>query len=248
MRRSIVSILMSAALLAASAVQAQDRPAAAPPAGQPPTPPATAPAPAQRPPSAAGPTASLEVQVVISRYQGEKRVSSLPYALALVANREAAELNIGADVPVPNATFTPMRQEGAPPREPAASTPGAPATPAAPPSDAAARGPAAPTPPRPAQPMTSYSYRTAGTTIRCVASGGAGGEYQVSVSIDESSVLPGDQASRVGSSLDQLPVFRNIRSRNMLLLRDGQTRQYVAASDRVSGEVVRVDVTLREVK
>jgi hypothetical protein len=35
---------------------------------------------------------------------------------------------------------------------------------------------------------------------------------------------------------------------NNLVLRDGQTRQFTAATDRVTGEVVKVDVTLRVVK
>ena len=44
----------------------------------------------------------LEVQVVISRYQGDKRVSSMPYVLVVNANAQAAiELNMGAEVPIP---------------------------------------------------------------------------------------------------------------------------------------------------
>jgi hypothetical protein len=45
-----------------------------------------------------------------------------------------------------------------------------------------------------------------------------------------------------------MPVFRSFRSTNTLVLRDGQTRQFTAATDRVSGEVVRIDVTLNVVK
>jgi hypothetical protein len=41
------------------------------------------------------------------------------------------------------------------------------------------------------------------------------------------------------------PVFRSYESRNTLLLRNGQSRQYIAATDRVSGEIVRIEVTLR---
>jgi hypothetical protein len=39
------------------------------------------------------------------------------------------------------------------------------------------------------------------------------------------------------------PVFRSYESRNTLLLRNGQSRQDIAATDRVSG--VRIEVTLR---
>jgi hypothetical protein len=34
----------------------------------------------------------------------------------------------------------------------------------------------------------------------------------------------------------------------MLVMKDGQTREFTAATDRVSGEVVRISVTLRVVK
>lgn len=43
-------------------------------------------------------------------------------------------------------------------------------------------------------------------------------------------------------------VMRSFRSASTLVLRDGQTRQFTAATDRVNGEVVRIEVTLRVVK
>jgi hypothetical protein len=45
-----------------------------------------------------------------------------------------------------------------------------------------------------------------------------------------------------------MPVFRNFKTRNTLLLQDGQSRRFTAAADRVSGETVQVEVTLRVVK
>jgi hypothetical protein len=44
------------------------------------------------------------------------------------------------------------------------------------------------------------------------------------------------------------PVTRTFQSANTLVLRDGQTRQFTTATDRVSGEMARVDVTVRVVK
>ena len=41
-----------------------------------------------------------------------------------------------------------------------------------------------------------------------------------------------------------VPVFRSFGSSNTLVLRDGQSRQYTAAADRVTGESIRVDVAL----
>ena len=51
-----------------------------------------------------------------------------------------------------------------------------------------------------------------------------------------------------GASATTLPVIRTFRASNNLVLRDGQTRQFSAAADRITGEVVKVDVTLKVAK
>jgi hypothetical protein len=74
---------------------------------------AQAPAPAPvPPPSLAGPapplltplpakeSVLLKVQVVISRYQGEKKISSQPYTLSVGANGPRATMKMGTQVPV----------------------------------------------------------------------------------------------------------------------------------------------------
>src|SRR5206468_9639729 len=44
----------------------------------------------------------LKVQLVISKYQGEKKTSSLPYTLSVNADdKEGARLRMGAQVPLP---------------------------------------------------------------------------------------------------------------------------------------------------
>jgi predicted small secreted protein len=44
------------------------------------------------------------------------------------------------------------------------------------------------------------------------------------------------------------PAFRSFKGVNTVLLKDGQTRQYTVATDRVTGEVLKVDVTLKVLK
>jgi hypothetical protein len=171
--------------------------------------PAPAPEPVTpRPPSRPTLAVPLEVQVVISRYQGEKKVSSLPYTLAVNANAgDGTQLNIGGDVPIPMTTFTPAG-DGKP------------------------------------SPLVSFQYKNIGTSINCRATSIDDGRFDLRVEIDESSVYTSGDGSKTGES----PSFRSFRSRNTLLLRDGQTRQYTAATDRVSGETIRIEVTLRVVK
>ena len=45
-----------------------------------------------------------------------------------------------------------------------------------------------------------------------------------------------------------MPAFRSFKSNFTVLLRDGQTTQYTSAVDPVSGEVMKIDVTLNVIK
>ena len=157
---------------------------------------------------AKSPAIPLEVQVVISRFQGEKKVSSLPYTLAVNSDNINSQLTVGANIPVPVTTFSPAGGNTAP--------------------------------------LMSYNYQNIGTNIDCRVTTAEDGRFELSVSVDESTVVTNaDGASGVVAGV---PVMRNFKSRNRLLLRDGQTRQYTAATDRVNGETIRIEVTLRVVK
>ena len=62
--------------------------------------------------------------------------------------------------------------------------------------------------------------------------------------IEESSVYGADATAMETIRAPGVPVFRSFGSSNTLVLRDGQSRQYTAAADRVTGESIRVDVAL----
>lgn len=157
----------------------------------------------------------LSVDVVVSKYQGEKKVSSLPYTLAVNANEPGggqSQLRMGATVPVA--------------------------------SIAAPKGnPAGPSGPMPGP----VSYREIGTNIDCSARTTNDGGFQLRLSVEDTSVYTNVQDATT-PTVGDMPVFRTFRSSNTLVLRDGQTREFSAATDRVSGEVVRIAVTLRVVK
>jgi hypothetical protein len=69
----------------------------------------------------------------------------------------------------------------------------------------------------------------------------------VSVTIDDTSVI-GDDASAQPGLAKGNPSFRSFRANESLLLRDGQSLQFTTATDKVTGDVMKVDVTLTVVK
>jgi hypothetical protein len=152
----------------------------------------------------------LRIQVVISRFQGEKKIASAPYTLAVASNptRELARLRMGTEVPVPG-------------------------QPAAPSADGK-------TPPAP-----GIQYRPVGTNIDCTVRTVDEGSFQVDLTIEQSSIVDDDQQQKVPR---YGPAFRSFRFTNSAVLKDGQTTQFTNASDPMTGEVVRVDVTLNIVK
>ena len=186
------------------------------------------PPPSPRPPSS--PTnpkqvqnVPLELQVVIARYQGDKRVSSLPYVLSLkstITSRDfrpglGASLRLGSRVPVRTQVVVP-----------------------------AADG-------KPATTSNSVNYENVGTNIDAGASALEDGRYEVTITLSESSVITDSKLAsdlRGASGMGEYPVFRSYQSTNTLFVKEGQTAQFTAASDRVSGEVVRVEVKLTVVK
>lgn len=157
----------------------------------------------------------LSVDVMVTRYQGDKKISSMPYMLAVNANKLGqagpALLRMGAKVPVPTI----------------AAPPGSPA------------GPAGPMP-------GPVNYQDIGTNIDCTAKVVDQG-FELRISVSDTSVYANIQDNAT-PTVGNMPVFRSYQSTNTLVLKDGQSREFTAATDRVSGEVIRIGVTLRVVK
>ena len=47
------------------------------------------------------PMVPLKVQVVIARYEGDKKVSSLPYSMSVTANGDRVSIRMGSQIPLP---------------------------------------------------------------------------------------------------------------------------------------------------
>jgi hypothetical protein len=162
----------------------------------------------------------IDLEVVISRYQGDKRTSSLPYALTVnakyVSDVEGApmtSLRMGGEVPLPTMSLT---VDG----KPLAGIP--------------TGGP--------------VMYKAVGTNIDARGRILDGGRFEIWVSVQDDAIATPQSAGAASAPATTLPVIRSFRASNNVVLRDGQTRQFTAAADRITGEVVKVDVTLKVAK
>jgi hypothetical protein len=175
---------------------------------------------AQNPRPGAGQAADsipLRVQVVISRYQGEKKVSSMPFTLMVSASGTGSRsevpsrVRMGVEVPIV----------------------GSPA-----PADAKANAAGSPPPPNP--------YRAFGTNIDCFATVLDDGRFKLGITVEESSPYTDQDRALVVSG--PAPAFRSFRVSSFVVLKDGQSEQFSTATDRFSGEVVKMDMTLSVLK
>jgi hypothetical protein len=164
--------------------------AQSPPAAPPPQPAATRSEPVR-------PAAPVRLQVVLSRFNGDKRVAYQPYGLTTVANGRPKILRIGAEVPIGGASAGTKENPG---------------------------------------------YKSVGTNIVAEVTANEDGRFLVSVSAESSSPYPDDQ-KQAGR-----PAFRNHRLEGMAYLKDGQTAEIATATDSLTGEVIKMEVTLDSVK
>jgi Flp pilus assembly secretin CpaC len=148
----------------------------------------------------------LRVQVTFSRFQGEKKVGSMPYTLAVNADDRPTVVRAGIQVPI----MVNLGQE---------------------------KG-------------TTVSYKDVGNNLDCSAETLGDGRFKLSFTLEQGSVQSTDGApkSTTEPSAFHAPVLRTFRTQSNVILRDGQSAQYVAATDPVSGEMVKIDVTLNLVK
>jgi hypothetical protein len=154
----------------------------------------------------------VKVQVVISRYQGEKKVSSLPYSLAVNANdRGSSSLRMGAQVPIATSMMPLIDSVGK------SSVP------------------------------QSFQYKDVGINIDCSASTNDDGRFRLAITIEDNSIIGDDPKAQPGVAKGN-PSFRSFRTTETLLIKDGQTLQFSTATDKISGDVVKVDVTLTVLK
>lgn len=203
-RLAVVPAFAVAALLSAPASRAQETPK-----------PETTKSPEIAMPRSKPPTL-LRALISITRYQGERKVASVPYTVLLTTDGRKVRLRMGVEVPITVATFAK--------------------------ADDPKSGP-----------VSSTQYRNVGTNIDCWAEDRGEGVYQLALTVENSSIYTATE-SRTAVGLNDAglapdrPLFRTFNVTLNPTLRDGQVLQTVASTDPVSGEVVKIDVTLTVVK
>jgi hypothetical protein len=98
-------------------------------------------------------------------------------------------------------------------------------------------------------PPPAIQYKTVGTNIDCGAREIGPGRYLLQLSVEHSSAFGGNEDIGPGAApetprIPGVPLFRSFDASFEPILRDGETQQIVAATDPITGEVLKIDVTL----
>jgi len=90
----------------------------------------------------------------------------------------------------------------------------------------------------------SFQFIDVGSSIDCTVRTASNGRYNVILMIQDRSML--DKPATLGSGNNAVtqPILRNFNYTNAILLKDGDSKQFVSASDKGAGELIKIDVTM----
>lgn len=166
----------------------------------------------------------VRIEVVLTRLQGEKKISSLPFSLLANAGdvrsgHSPVSIRMGIDVPIGSTTETENRTT------PTGGTGATRSTEST---------------------STRVQYRSVGTDIDCYVTRLDENRFSVRVSISDSSVYTPEEAAK-GFKIEPA-AFRTFSTSNTVVMRDGQTVLFGTGTDKISGETLKFEVTLHVVK
>jgi len=100
---------------------------------------------------------------------------------------------------------------------------------------------------------TGIQYKNVGTNIDCGAREVGAGRYLLQLNVEHSSAFGGNEAPAPGAAAETprvpgVPMFRSFEASFEPILRDGETQQIVASTDPITGEMLKIDVTLNVVR
>ena len=161
---------------------------------------------------------SLKLDVTLTRLQGDKKVSSMPFTL-WIATGTNVSLRMGVDIPVGSSLVTSGNENAAGNRTTTVTST-----------------------------TNRVEFRNVGTSIDCSVNPAPDGRFTVDLRIQDSSIFTSDADTRAPLKLVDPMAFRSFSFSNQLLMRDGQTTQWASAPDKFTGEVLRVDTMLTVLK
>ena len=179
---------------------------------------------AQQPQSPPPAPVPLKIDVVISRLQGDKKTGSLPFTVFVNANsHNYVSLRLGVDVPVGTTAQTTGNERTSGPETSRSTT-------------------------TTSSVASHVDYRNVGTSIHCGATQLPDGRFSLDLRIQDSSIFTSDSDPKAQLKVADPMAFRTFTFSNNLPMRDGQTMLWATGADKVTGETLKVDVTLAVVK
>jgi hypothetical protein len=152
----------------------------------------------------AKPSIPIKVQIVFTEYDGEKKVSSMPYTFVVIADEKfggpySASLRTGVRIPIE----TDGKDQ-------------------------------------------KTTYMDVGSNIDCGVRSEEDGRFHVYMIFDRSALFPNKspEGERLVAEPNGLPLIRQFRTSENLILKDGQTSENILSTDPLNGHTLRVSVTI----
>jgi hypothetical protein len=146
----------------------------------------------------------VKVQVLLTEYDGDKKVSSLPYTFMTIADDKfggpySASLRTGVRIPI--------EVDGK---------------------------------------DQKTTYLDIGFNVDCGIRSEDDGRFRVNLNFDRSGLYPNKspEGERLVNEPNGLPLVRQFRTSENLILKDGQTSDNILSTDPLNGHVIRVSVTI----
>lgn len=167
------------------------------------------------------PAVTTQVDVVLTRFKGDTKVSSLPFTLMVNAESRMGRTSIrmGVDVPVGTSTSNLTQTTGAQGNSPRAV----------------------------GTTKVETEFRNVGTDIDAGVQRLDDGAFSVFVNVRDSSLFS-DESSKALANMGDAAAFRTFSTSNTLKMLDGQTRLFGVATDKITGETLRIEVRLTVLK
>lgn len=152
----------------------------------------------------AKPSVSVKVQIVFTEYDGDKRISSMPYSFMTIPDERvgglySASLRTGVRIPI--------EVDGK---------------------------------------DQKTTYMDVGSNIDCGVRSEEDGRFRVLLIFERSALYPNKSSEneRLVATPNGLPLVRQFRTSENLILKDGQTSENIMSTDPLNGHVIRVSVTI----